>query len=530
MKKIIYFICLAIVSITWLASCSDEKEVAPDYLKLTSASGETVLSEDGLSAQAILPAEGGTITLNVETNLTLQPELESGNWCAYSYADGKIKIAYSANKTSSSRTASIRLCTAATNDESLSATISLTQQAPELPPLAVELQGKDTEIVFSTDAGSYTAKVHAQQGWSAETTARWLTLTEDKENNTFTVTVEKNHTITLYTGTIIVRSGNGQNESVVEIPVSQLCLGDAMRLTLNVGAASENVAALPFDKNQGYVNCVVDWGDGRMQHVCYSYPQHEYDVAGVYKVRIYGTVNAFRANDNNYFGPAYRNCVQSIDHWGNIGLTSLKYGFQGCTSLKSLAAPDEDSFANLTTVYCCFFNCESLTDVPDGLFANAPKLTEAYELFSSCEALEKAPARLFAGCAKLKRTFRVFWGCTALKSVGEDMLKDCAALTEVGQMFCNCSALTAVPVNIFDDCKKLESVGSLFARCTALTGESPYTMVEGKKVHLYERNEHPDMFTDFTAKEVNFKSCFEGCTKLTDYETIASKYPVWIAE
>ena len=88
MKKIIYFICLAIVSLTWLASCSDEKEVAPDYLKLTSASGETVLSEDGLSAQATLPAEGGTITLNVETNITLQPELESGNWCAYSYADG----------------------------------------------------------------------------------------------------------------------------------------------------------------------------------------------------------------------------------------------------------------------------------------------------------------------------------------------------------------------------------------------------------------------------------------------------------
>lgn len=286
MKKIIYFICLAIVSLTWLASCSDEKEVAPDYLKLTSASGETVLSEDGFSAQATLPAEGGTITLNVETNITLQPELESGNWCAYSYADGQLKITYSANKTSSQRTANIRLRTAATDGESLSATISLTQQAPELPPLAVELPGKDTEIVFSTDAGSYTAKVHAQQGWSAETTARWLTLTEDKENNTFTVTVEKNPTITLYTGTIIVRSGNGQNESVAEIPVSQLCLGDAMRLTLNVGAASENVAALPFDKNQGYVNCVVDWGDGRMQHVCYSYPQHEYDVAGVYRVRI----------------------------------------------------------------------------------------------------------------------------------------------------------------------------------------------------------------------------------------------------
>lgn len=530
MKKLIYLICMAAVALTGFVSCSSEEEAAPNSLKLISDSGETVLSEDGLSAQATLPAEGGTITLRVETNLTLQAELENGNWCAYSYADGRIKITASENKTSETRTASIRLRTPSGDDESLSATISLTQQAPALPSLSVELQGKDSEIVFSTDGGSYTAKVNAPEGWTAETTSRWLTLTEDKANNTFTVSVEKNPTITLYTGTIIVRSGNGQNEAVAEIPVSQLCLGDAMRLTLNVGAASENVAALPFDKNQGYVNCVVDWGDGRMQHVCYSYPQHEYDAAGVYKVRIYGTVNAFRANDNNYFGDAYRNCIQSIDHWGNIGLTSLKYGFQGCASLKSLAEPDEESFSKLTTVYCCFFNCSALTDLPDGLFATAPKLTEAYEVFSGCEALEKAPARLFAGCTKLKRMFRAFWGCTALKSVGDDLLKDCTALTEVGQMFCNCSALTAVPANLLDDCTKLESVGSLFARCTALTGESPYTVVNGKKVHLYERNEHPDLFTDFTAKEINYKSCFEGCTKLSDYETLKSNYPVWIAE
>ena len=30
--------------------------------------------------------------------------------------------------------------------------------------------------------------------------------------------------------------------------------------------------------------------------------------------------------------------------------------------------------------------------------------------------------------------------------------------------------------------------------CCGLTGESPYTVIEGKKVHLYERWMYPDWF------------------------------------
>lgn len=49
-----------------------------------------------------------------------------------------------------------------------------------------------------------------------------------------------------------------------------------------------------------------------------------------------------------------------------------------------------------------------------------------------------------------------------------------------------------------------------------MSGESPYTLVDGKKVHLYERNAYPDHFSAIP----NYKSCFTDCTGLSDYNAI----------
>ena len=55
---------------------------------------------------------------------------------------------------------------------------------------------------------------------------------------------------------------------------------------------------------------------------------------------------------------------------------------------------------------------------------------------------------------------------------------------------------------------------------TSLKGESPYTVVEGKKVHLYERELYPELFEE---PGLHF-GVFEYCTGLTDYANMPS---VW---
>ena len=62
----------------------------------------------------------------------------------------------------------------------------------------------------------------------------------------------------------------------------------------------------------------------------------------------------------------------------------------------------------------------------------------------------------------------------------------------------------------------------MFKGCTGLTGESPYTMVDGVKVHLYERNDHLDIFTKIPLKDA--KGTFAECTGLSDYASMPDKY------
>lgn len=60
---------------------------------------------------------------------------------------------------------------------------------------------------------------------------------------------------------------------------------------------------------------------------------------------------------------------------------------------------------------------------------------------------------------------------------------------------------------------EMENVSETFAGCTSVRGESPYTMTDGGKVRLWERESHPDVFKSVTS----FYLCFEGCRALDDF-------------
>ena len=88
--------------------------------------------------------------------------------------------------------------------------------------------------------------------------------------------------------------------------------------------------------------------------------------------------------------------------------------------------------------------------------------------------------------------------------------------------FKDCTALTSVPTNLFDKCTQITTVQGLFQNCVNLGGESPYTLVDGVKVHLYERNSYPDTFKSITGD--GSKNVFTGCVKLSDYNSIPTSW------
>ena len=198
---------------------------------------------------------------------------------------------------------------------------------------------------------------------------------------------------------------------------------------------------------------------------------------------------------------------------------TLSYLFNGCTSLESIAP---DAFSGLkaasTTFMYAFEKCTSLEEIPDGLLENNSTISTWTGMFRYCTGLRKVGSNVF-NCGGSTTFGSVFDGCTALEEVGENLLVNAAKLTGVTSLFRDCSSLKSVPVNIFDECTKLKSVSNAFSGCTSLAGESPYTTVNGRKYHLYDRTTDNATESGLTAL-TSTAGCFKGCTQLTDYAQI----------
>jgi len=81
---------------------------------------------------------------------------------------------------------------------------------------------------------------------------------------------------------------------------------------------------MPLD---GTVNCTIDWGDGTSDsYTTTGTKTHTYASAGVYTVRVSGTLTRF---GDNLSRPELTACLS----FGEIGLTNLANAFRGCANL-----------------------------------------------------------------------------------------------------------------------------------------------------------------------------------------------------
>ena len=188
--------------------------------------------------------------------------------------------------------------------------------------------------------------------------------------------------------------------------------------------------------------------------------------------------------------------------------------FSGCASLKSLPA---DLFAKLTAVTQAGYlyeGCTSMTEFPS--LKNCTALKTVNALWKDCSTLVSAPDDYFPESVKDGTTLAyLFQNCSALQTVPAGLFSNFEKVTIITQMFENCTSLRSLPVEMFDNMRKITTATSAFNGCSAFTGESPYTMVEGEKVHLYERS----TANGFSAV-TKYTDCFEGCTQMADYANI----------
>ena len=319
---------------------------------------------------------------------------------------------------------------------------------------------------------------------------------------------------------------------------------DALIMEFQLNALNDNTVYLPFN---GKVRGVIDWGDGTTETLEGKYSStdlfHHYkDVtSSTVSVTFKGTVEALITNSGTSQGEVLQASLLGITQWGNPELQNIN--FSGAIALKQVVPDTKGALADVTDFNYCFYGCTSLTSLPEDLFTKATNATGFDQTFYGCTSLTSLPKGLFAKATGVTRFYQTFYGCTNLTTLPSDLFANntevtsfnetfsgCTSLTElpeglfdrntkvenINQIFYKCNKLKQIPVTLFDHMRMLRNTSNAFSQCTALTGESPYTVVNGQKVHLYERQKNPTSFLDIKT----FYGTYAGCTNLSDYTSI----------
>lgn len=502
MKKLIFILCTAVV----LWACSNDESAPVDKPASLLADPSSLVFE----------AEGGSQDVQIITNCEKwEVHLDDRHFTAESFEGG-----FTVTAPQNFSTGQLKSCIEVVGTgrgEQVADTVVIIQNGAE----QVTLKAEPVLVNFPVEGGEQTIEVTVTGTdiWEYTTNASWLHI--EKAESALTVTAAKNVLPEELTAALVLTAGVGKNTAEVTVEVVQeanLTLGSLIfELTVPAGAK----AGLPvYTDGTTAVNCVVDWGDGNSETVTVNAPTHVYEQEGIYEVSVTGTVTRLNSNNPvfNSGDAIMRDYITAVKQWGTTGLTSMYNAFWHCTKLRSIPADTQESFRAIVTFENAFEQCSALEALPEGLFSSGSQVESFSNTFCQCTSLISLPENLFASCRKVTDFFRTFWKCTSLESIGKGIFADCTEAVDFSQCFYTCTALTTIPVSIFDDCRKATGFKFTFGKAP-LAGESPYTVHEGVKIHLYERADHSDLFTVPT----EYGRCFQGCTSLSDYEQIEAK-------
>ena len=200
--------------------------------------------------------------------------------------------------------------------------------------------------------------------------------------------------------------------------------------------------------------------------------------------------------------------------------TGFEGVFEECDNLETISSGVFKGCTEARNFYRSFCRCPKLRSIPEDLFADCANVQTFACTFHECDALTTLPGRLFRNNSKVESFDYCFWSCDDLVSIQRGLFDNCPIVTNMSCAFGYCEKLISVPENLFDNMKKVSNFEQCFVGCYAWTGESPYSYINGKKVHLYERADYPDYFVSPTY----FGGCLGGCWSLSDWNAIPSEW------
>ena len=400
------------------------------------------------------------------------------------------------------------------------------------------------------DGGTVTIPWIGNYLFSVSSAADWIhpIRTRTDYSGEIVLSVDPNPTFWPRTGIIRIHPEDNPGYTAIELVVEESTASvlpfepKTMTLTVRPSYVNDFTVYLPF---RGNVHCSVDWGDGTVDsyvnNLGNKWIYHTYDVTEPtdFKVSITGTASQMDAHNI-----PQKSGIISVDHWGNMGIEQVHHAFYQITSLQSVCADTDEFFARVTSCEGIFQECPNLDNLPGGLFRSGTNIrdfsfafhncaslssidsnvlegcteaTEFRDMFSLCRSLHSIPEELFGPCINAQNFFITFGG-SGLVEIPERLFASCPDVQSFSWSFRNCNNLTSLPAGLFDNNRKVVSFEQTFYGCNKLTGESPYTSINGVKVHIYERKAWRDYFVTPTS----FSGCFGNDSRLEDWPAIVS--------
>ena len=152
--------------------------------------------------------------------------------------------------------------------------------------------------------------------------------------------------------------------------------------------------------------------------------------------------------------------LPDISKWNTNNVTYISKMFSGCTSLSSLPDISKWNTNNVTDMSKMFDGCSSLSSLPDISKWSTNNVTYMSKMFSGCTSLSFLPDISRWNTNNVTDMSKMFDGCSSLSSLPDISKWNTNNVTDMKDMFNGCSLLSS----LFDFSKIYEtrSLSSLF--------------------------------------------------------------------
>ena len=352
--------------------------------------------------------------------------------------------------------------------------------------------------------------------WGVENiSAEWFTI--EKEEGIVAVTVASNTGGNERRSSFDIVVGDENNCAKATINVLQIG-PDTEELIYEIETTEPNqrITAAPVLSPSGGGQIRVDWGDGsEVEEFVEVRGYHNYATPGLYTIIITGEAKSLRFGADN----AVTTDLRSVISWGTLGYTQATDMCLGCINLEYIPNDVAGSFANVKTFNGAFSCCESLKEIPAGLFRYATAAKRFEDCFSHSASISEIPADLFENCVAAEDLSYAFYAtgsgivdtnqtltnfssvselvrAGSLKSLPEGLFANCPNITQLDYVF-GATAIESIPSDIFSGASAATKFTGAFSACVCLE-EIPY-----------------DLMANATAA-LDIKYMFAGCSSLEE--------------